>query len=583
MIENTCLRLSIPIKSWYLNSRLVIVIVIIFFIISVLAYIWNNKNNFILLEIRLINFSFLPISIIFLLDQWSLTFFLTVLLISLSVFIFRGSYILLDKNFLRFHLILWLFVVSMLLLIFSPGLFSLILGWDGLGLRSFLLVIYYKNYKSMNAGILTFLTNRLGDGLMLTGILFAVMVNRFNIYTAELNSFSNRIFYLLIFGAITKSAQIPFRAWLPAAMAAPTPVSSLVHSSTLVTAGIYIVFRISDFLSQNTYYILLSLGTLTILIARIRALTETDIKKIVALSTLRQLGLIIVALGRGQPLLRFFHLITHAFFKAIIFVGVGVIIHSSVRYQDFKVIGHSALTPIVLGIISGANLSLCGLPFFSGFFRKEIILQRSSLIINRSLVFSGLFILRIILTQVYRIRFIAKVFLFSSNFPTRKNFCEIDLRSFYAIILLFVPACFTGRYIRSFLKINFDFFIDPRFLKTLICLIFIIRIIARICLIKSNLSFPYIIFMFNMWLLPVFSGIFFSKRFFSRDKNYKIFLTYMVERLALYTGKVISLRILNKIKREGDMILKFSVIIGAFFLIIHLYQRVYLNVKNISN
>ena len=236
----------------------------------------------------------------------------------------------------------------------------------------------------------------------------------------------------------------------------------------------------SDFLNENIFFILLRLGTLTILIARIRALTEIDIKKIVALSTLRQLGLIVVGLGSGQPALRFFHLITHAFFKAMIFIGVGVIIHRSLRYQDFKVMGYSSFTPIVLGVISGANFRLCGIPFFSGFFRKEIILQRSSLINNSSVLFSILFVLRIILTQVYRIRFIYKVFIISKNFLSNKNFSEMDLNSFYSIIILFLPACLTGSLLRRILKINFDFFSDPRFLKTVICLLFLIRVILRL-------------------------------------------------------------------------------------------------------
>ena len=275
-------------------------------------------------------------------------------------------------------------------------------------------------------------------------------------------------------------------------------MSSLVHSSTLVTAGVYVIFRISDLLTQTPYLILLRLGTLTILIASIRALTETDIKKIVALSTLSQLGLIMVALGRNQPMLGFFHLITHAFFKAIIFVGVGTIIHSSARYQSFKVMGYSSLTPVVLGVISGANLRLCGLPFFSGFFRKEIILQRSCLFSNRSLIFSGLFILRIILTQVYRIRFVVKVFLFSNNFTSRKDFSEIDMSSFFAIAALFPSAILIGRYLRSVLKTSFDFFIDPIFLKTVVCLIFVARLFVRALVLKKNFSLPDKMFIFNM-------------------------------------------------------------------------------------
>ena len=560
-----------------------IYIVIIFLLVSIATFIWNNKNYFLLIEINLINFSFLSVPVIFLIDQWRLMFFSTVLLISFRVFVFRKSYMLIETNFLRFHLILWLFVVSMLLLIFRPGFFSLMLGWDGLGLRSFLLVIYYKNYKSLNAGMLTFFTNRLGDGFILTGIFFSIMVIGFNIFSASPTAFSQRIIFLLIFGAITKRAQIPFRAWLPAAIAAPTPVSSLVHSSTLVTAGVYVIFRISDFLTERMLLFLLLLGTLTILIARISALREIDIKKIVALSTLRQLGLIVVALGRAQPRLRFFHLITHAFFKAIIFIGVGVIIHRSVSYQNLKVIGYSSYTPVVLGIISGANLRLCGLPFFSGFFRKEIILQRSSLIANSSLLFSVLFLLRIILTQVYRIRFITKVFFTSINFSSNKNFSELDTSSFYAIIILFAPACLIGRFIGGIIKVSFDFFSDPRFLKTLVCLMFFLRIIFRFWALKKKFNITRKTFMFNLWLMPNFSGTFFSKTFFKRDMNYKIFLNSLVETLLLYALKIFRLSIFKRTRITKSKIIKFTIIIRSFVLIIYIYQKVYLNVKNISN
>lgn len=174
-------------------------------------------------------------------------------------------------------------------------------------------MIYYRNPKSLNAGILTFITNRLGDGFLLAGARIGVITKRFNIYLRECSRFSWLLLFLVL-GAITKRAQVPFRAWLPAAIAAPTPVSSLVHSSTLVTAGVYIIFRIIDLLSNFILLFLLASGLITILIARVRALRETDIKKIVALSTLRQLGLIIIALGSNIPNLGFFHLITHAFF-----------------------------------------------------------------------------------------------------------------------------------------------------------------------------------------------------------------------------------------------------------------------------
>lgn len=528
-----------------------------------------------MIEIRLLNFSSLSVPVVFLLDQWRLLFFSTVITISLRVFIFRKSYMISEINYIRFHIILWLFVISILLLIFSPGFFRLILGWDGLGLSSFLLVIYYKNFKSLNAGLLTFFTNRLGDGFMLSGMFFGVLIIRFNLFSAESIAFSNKIVYLLVLGALTKRAQIPFRAWLPAAIAAPTPVSSLVHSSTLVTAGVYVVFRISDLLGDRICWILFRLGTLTILMARIRALKESDIKKIVALSTLSQLGLIFVALGRRQPTLRFFHLITHAFFKAIIFVGVGVIIHRSSRYQEIKVIGYSAYTPFILGIIAGANFSLCGIPFFSGFFRKEIILQRSSLVSESSIYFSLLFILRILLTQLYRIRFLFKVFFISNNFLSNKNFSEIDKNSIYSMVILFIPACLTGRYMGRIIKINFDFFVDPRFLKIVLSLIIIFRVFFRIFLFKKNINNIKNIFLLNLWLLPDISGRLFTKIYIIRDKNYKIFLNNIFERSIIYGFKALRLGAISKTLWMNDKIIKFSLLLGTLIVLLYLCLKAY--------
>merc|ERR1712025_563868 len=182
---------------------------------------------------------------------------------------------------------------------------------------------------------------------------------------------------LLSLGAFTKSAQIPFRAWLPAAIAAPTPVSSLVHSSTLVTAGVYLLIRINIIIIEiNIRKYLFLLGILTIVIAGIAALIEIDIKKIIALSTLRQLGIMMIVLGIGNPILSFFHLISHAFFKAMLFICAGIIIHNMNEYQDIRKMGTGRTNLRLTGrVIIIANLRLCGLPFLRGFYSKDFIIE----------------------------------------------------------------------------------------------------------------------------------------------------------------------------------------------------------------
>ena len=224
-----------------------------------------------------------------------------------------------------------------------------------------------------------------------------------------------------------------------------------------------------------------------------------------------------------------------------------------------------------------------GYLFFSGFFSKEIILQRSSIVSNSSILFSVLFLLRIILTQVYSIRFITKVFLTSINFNSSKNFSEMDTQSFYAIIILFIPACLMGSFMGRIIKVNFDFFSDPSFLKVLVCLIFFVRIVFSVWVLKNKINITRKIFMFNLWLIPNFSGRYFSKVFFNRDINYKIFLNNLVETSLLYILKIFRLNIFKRIRFTKNKIMKLTIIVRSFVLIIYIYQLVYLNVKNISN
>lgn len=185
---------------------------------------------------------------------------------------------------------------------------------------------------------------------------------------------------ILVFAAITKRAQIPFSAWLPAAMAAPTPVSALVHSSTLVTAGVYLLIRFRNLLNNSFILkVLLLLGGLTMFMAGLGANFEFDLKKIIALSTLSQLGLIIRILAIGLAVLSFFHLLAHALFKALLFICAGAVIHRIKNFQDIRFIGSLIYQmPLTISFFNVANLALCGIPFLAGFYSKDIILEVAS-------------------------------------------------------------------------------------------------------------------------------------------------------------------------------------------------------------
>ncbi len=343
-----------------------------------------------------------------LLDHYRCYFGRTVRLIALRVITFSQSYIKNDLYYLRFHFVLFAFVASIFLLIFSPRAIRIFLGWDGLGVTSYFLVIYFENAKRFNAGLLTALRNRVGDVLFLLSLLFYRELLRFNffVWRIRIKNINWVIIFVLGVACCTKRAQIPFSAWLPAAIAAPTPVSSLVHSSTLVTAGVYIIFRLSPLISFRKFRdLLFFLGCITISIAGLSALQEIDAKKIVALSTLSQLGLIIMTLGIGAEKSAFFHLISHAFFKALLFIVVGNIIHLSRRYQDLRkmsVIYYISFKRVIIGRVS--NFSLIGLPFLSGFYSKDLCVEIRVISLNNFLgvlIFFG----GIVLTILYSLRF----------------------------------------------------------------------------------------------------------------------------------------------------------------------------------
>nr|YP_010988170.1 NADH dehydrogenase subunit 5 [Eunaticina papilla]WOP07012.1 NADH dehydrogenase subunit 5 [Eunaticina papilla] len=338
------------------------------------------KDLSFLIEWNIFNMSSCSMEFILILDSVSLSFSNVVCLISACVMMFSSSYMSHDPFLKRFTWLVMLFVLSMNLLVFIPSLPALLLGWDGLGIVSFALVVYYQNMKSLGAGMLTILANRIGDVMILISIGILVLQGHWVISLMFDFYLSTLVVLAIMIAAMTKSAQIPFSSWLPAAMAAPTPVSALVHSSTLVTAGVFLLIRFFPFLETHEFFkpTLLFISVLTLLMAGIGANYENDLKKIIALSTLSQLGVMMMSLGMGMPFLALFHLYTHALFKALLFLCAGSIIHNSANTQDIRSMGMIATqAPLTITCMNIANLSLCGAPFLSGFYSKDLILEIS--------------------------------------------------------------------------------------------------------------------------------------------------------------------------------------------------------------
>ena len=407
--------------------------------------------------------------------------------------------------------------MSIFLLILRPNLISLLLGWDGLGVTSYLLVIFYQRNKSYNAGILTAITNRLGDAGLLISISFFLYLGNWNF--TFINSFfdilSNILVYLIVISACTKSAQIPFSAWLPAAIAAPTPVSALVHSSTLVTAGVYLLIRINIIIIEiNIRYLLLLIGIITILMAGITAIIEIDIKKIIALSTLRQLGIIILTLGIGNPILSYFHLLSHAFFKAILFICAGIVIHNIKDYQDIRKIGlRYRNLNFCISIILIANMSLCGLPFLRGFYSKDLIIE-IIIIKGKNLFLFFIFIFGTILTVMYSCRL---NFLVGLNFLKSEPLFLISENSNFILIgiIFLLPFSIIGGILISWKIINLNKLIFlPIWLKlrvlsiVLFSLVFFYFIFIKLNNYKNSIR---IWFFSNIWFLPISANVSLTK------------------------------------------------------------------------
>lgn len=338
-----------------------------------------------------ISFSNFNVNFEILLDQLSVLWLLFVTGIGALIHLYSISYMNDDENIDRFFAYLNLFIFFMITLVVSSNLLVMFIGWEGVGLCSYLLIgFWYKNQSFDDAAKKAFIMNRIGDLGFLIGIfIIAYLFNTldFNILKKiiladELSDgtlywLSIAAFFLFV-GAAGKSAQIPLYTWLPDAMAGPTPVSALIHAATMVTAGIFMIIRLNFLfdLAPDIQNIIAIVGAVTSLFAACIGLVQTDIKKVLAYSTISQLGLMFLALGLGAYTIAVFHVITHAFFKACLFLGAGSVIHGLHGEQDMRRMGGlKNVMKITFITFLIASLAISGIPPFSGFFSKDEILM----------------------------------------------------------------------------------------------------------------------------------------------------------------------------------------------------------------
>ena len=344
--------------------------------ISFLIYLISSGYIFVL-SFSLFSSSTYPLYVSFFLDFFSLRFIRIVLVISSIIIIYSYNYM---SPYRKPYYFLWLtvlFVASIVLVIVIPNLFFAMLGWDGLGLVSFFLIVYYQNQSSIVSGVFTLLMNRLGDRFFLLRLVL-IFYSSLD-YTYFCSSPPTFIFsFFLIITFITKRAIYPFSPWLPIAIAAPTPISALVHSSTLVTAGLYLIMRYSYFFYHYSRLMscLFVACIFTSFYAGLNSILEVDFKKLIALSTLRHLGFIGIAFSVGLLHLRFFHLLVHALFKSLLFMCIGDIMINLNHSQDSRYLSCGFnYTPFSCFIMYISLVNLLGLPSLRGFFSKDLILE----------------------------------------------------------------------------------------------------------------------------------------------------------------------------------------------------------------
>nr|YP_009117145.1 NADH dehydrogenase subunit 5 [Acrasis kona]AID52061.1 NADH dehydrogenase subunit 5 [Acrasis kona] len=429
--------------------------------ININLYNWITTNN---LKVEM--------SIIF--DNLVILMLLIVVSISLIVHIYSIEYMLYDPEQIKFLSYLSLFTFSMIILIVSNNFILFFLGWECVGITSYLLInFWYSRITANKSALMAVFINKLGDISLLISfsIIYFIIFNLdFNLFTMSIlsNVLNNYWFYYIsiffIIGAVGKSAQVGLHIWLPEAMEGPTPVSSLIHAATMVTAGVFLLIKVNILFVyiNNICILIIGLGSITSFMASTIGLFQYDLKKIIAYSTCSQLGYMFLANGLNGFNFSLYHLINHAFFKALLFLIAGYIIHSFNNEQDIrKLSGELEILPFAYISLLISNLSLMGFPFLSGFYSKEKIIElflntynsNNVYLLNYLLFFQFISFTAVTFTIYYSVKSLVILFFVkcNNNIHTIKNIYYSSFITIYPLIILNLLSIFSGYLLQDLL------------------------------------------------------------------------------------------------------------------------------------
>lgn len=408
-------------------------------------------------------------------DSLTVSMLIPVLVVSFLVHIYSIGYMSHDPHNQRFFSYLSLFTFMMIILVTSNNFLLMFVGWEGVGVCSYLLVSFWftriaANQSSMSA----FLTNRVGDCFLTLGM-FAMLWTFGNIDYSTIFSLApfvsenviTVIGLCLLIGAMAKSSQIGLHVWLPLAMEGPTPVSALIHAATMVTAGVYLLMRASPLIEYSSTVLVISLwiGSITTVFSSIIGLFQQDIKKVIAYSTMSQLGMMVIAVGLSSYNIALFHLVNHAFYKGLLFLGAGAVIHGVADNQDFRRYGGLLIfLPLTYTVMLIASLSLIAFPFMSGFYSKDLILEStyglyeySGVVVYFTATLGAMF------TTLYSVKVLYLTFLSNPNGPliNYKHAHEGDIFMSMPLIILAIFSIFFGYFTKDiFIGLGSNFFSD---------------------------------------------------------------------------------------------------------------------------